>query len=225
MHSSGLRAAAAAFAALLVVMAVPQKAHAGIVFDLGNAAIQGITGPGANQLTTPYATLDIVGDTSTGRVTFTLTTSPHNAGTPINAVFSLISFNTSLTLGSDFTLLSASNGNGIGAGGNVSTLGTFKYTVGASSKASRAEPFVFVLQLTDHSKALASNFEVANGDGNYFAAHMYTDVNGGVTGFIGANTLPQAVPEPSTVVLTASSIVPLGIFGLWRRRRSAANAL
>jgi|GEM_PF-2895921 len=219
-----------ACAALLVATAVAQEASAGIVFDLGNTAIQGATGPGANQLTTPYATLDIVGDTTTGRVTFTLSTSTHNASPPINAVFSEVSFNTNLTLGSDFTLFSASNGNGIGAGGNVSTFGTFDYTVGGAAMSDRSVPFVFVLQLVDPSKALASNFEVANGDGNYFAAHIFTNIQVAgsgdkVTGFIATNNvmMPSAVPEPSTVVSAVSSLVPLGILGLWRRRRRPAT--
>src|SRR5436309_2126946 len=97
-------------AALFLATSTPCEVSAGTTFDLGNNDIQGITGPGANQLTTPYASLDILGNTLTGQVIFTLSTSAHNAGSPINSVFNDISFNTPLTLGSGFTLLSASNG-------------------------------------------------------------------------------------------------------------------
>src|SRR5690349_7822616 len=85
-----------------------QPLKAGYSLELGNADIQGITGNGANQLQSPYATLSIVGNTSTGLLTFTLSTSAHNSSSPINAVFNDISFNTGLTLNTDFTLVSAS---------------------------------------------------------------------------------------------------------------------
>jgi hypothetical protein len=209
---------ASAIAALLLATTTPPEAAAGTNFNLGNADIQGITGPGANQLTTPYATLDLLGNTLTGQLTFTLSTSLHNAGPPINSVFNDISFNTPLTLGTDFILLSASNGGSIGGGGNVSSFGTFKYTVGGNGNAARAQPYTFTLQLTNFSQALASNFEVANGSGNYFAAHMFTDIGSGVTGFIAANSL-NAVPEPASIVMAIPPLALLGIAALRRFRR------
>ena len=144
------RTAAAACAALLLLAAtVRDEARASsVVFDLGNADIQGITGPGMSQLTTPYATLDILEDTVNGLLTFTMSTSAHNAGSPINAVFDDISFNTALVLNSDFTLQSASAGGTIGAGGNVSSFGTFDYTVGGNGAGARAEPYTFILHFT-----------------------------------------------------------------------------
>jgi hypothetical protein len=213
---------ASACAVLLLATTVQPEARAGAIFNLGNTDIQGITGPGANQLTTPYATLDFLGNTSTGTLAFTLSTSPHNAGPPINSVFSRISFNTALTLNTDFTLLSASNGGTISGGGNVSSFGTFKYTVGGSSNGDRAQPYTFTLQLTDHSKALASNFEVANGSGNYFAARMFTDIgnDGGVTGFIASNSI-NTVPEPSTIVMAIPPLGLLVVMALRRIRRSS----
>src|SRR4051794_14010723 len=81
-----------ACAALFLATTLPQEAGAGTVFNLGNTAIQGITGTGADKLTTPYATLDFLEDTSTGLLTFTISTSSHNAGAPINSVFNDISF-------------------------------------------------------------------------------------------------------------------------------------
>src|SRR4051812_45276836 len=96
-------------AALLLAATGRSGGFAGTVFDLGNTDINGITGPGASQLTQPYATLDILENTALGWITFTLSTSSHNAGSSINAVFNDISFNTALTLGTDFSLLSASN--------------------------------------------------------------------------------------------------------------------
>src|SRR4051812_16106840 len=69
--SCGCRIAQAC-AALLLATAVQPETRAGSIFNMGNDAIQGITGPGANQLTTPYATLDFLENTSTGTLTFTL---------------------------------------------------------------------------------------------------------------------------------------------------------
>jgi hypothetical protein len=211
---------APAWATLLLAISLPQVAPAGTTFDLGNTAILGVTGLGATQLAAPYATLDILGDTSTGTLSFTLSTSPHNAAPPIDSVFNDISFNTPLTLGVDFTLLSASNGGTIGPGGNVSSFGTFKYTVGGNGSAARDQPYTFTLQLTDPSQALASNFQVANGSGNLFAAHLYTDIGSGVTGFIAAGSIgPAAVPEPSAIVMTIGPLALLGTAALRRARR------
>jgi len=207
---------------LIASLVAPSESRAAVIFDQGNTSILGITGNGANQITSPYAFLDITGNTTNGQVTFTLSTSAHNAASPINSVFSQISFNTELALGTDFTLLSASNGNGISNGGNVSSFGAFDYTVGGASKGSRAVPFTFVLQLTDFAKALPSNFTVANGLGNSFSAHMFTDIQGsggGVTGFIAAESVP--VPEPATLSLFLVGLIPLGIMRI--RRRAAAN--
>ena len=157
-------------------------------------------------------------------------------------MFSEISFNTSLLLDAvdkhgnitttnDFHLLSVngttvSNQKLIGAGGNVSSFGNFDYTVGGSSAADRAQPYDFVLQLTNHSQALASNFEVTNSSGNYFAAHMFTDLQVGgsaVTGFIGSDGKQNPNPVPVTSTLVMSSIL-LGMFGVvWscmRRKRT-----
>jgi hypothetical protein len=218
---------ACALAIAWLASSAGREANAAIVFNLGNAAIQGVTGPGANQLTTPYATLDIVGDTTLGQVTFTLSTSAHNANAPINAVFNDVDFNTNLVLNTDFTLLSASNGGTIGPAGNISDFGTFDYQVGGSGNSARDQPYVFVLQLTNFSQATAGNFTVANSDGNYFAAHIFTDIgNGGTTGFIATNSIitPAAVPEPSTVALALTGLIPLGIAGTRRLRgRTARN--
>lgn len=202
-----------------------QSAKGDFVLNLGNADIQGVTGSGANQLDSPYATLSIVGNTTTGQVTFTLAASAHNAASPINAVFSDINFNTSLVLGTDFTLLSASNGGTIGAGKNTSEFGQFDYSVGGPNKNDRDNPYVFVLQLTDHSKALESNFAIANAKGDLFAAHMFTDIGpNGTTGFIGGGGGGnlQFVPAPAGLILLASGLPVLGLCRLVRRKPVAA---
>src|SRR5262245_42347205 len=115
-----LRRAVVLSATILLLGTGQQQAHAGFSLNLGNTDIQGVTGPGSGQLTSPYATLDIAGNTTTGLLTFTLSASAHNAASPINAVFNDISFNTNLKLGVDFTFVSATNGGTIGAGGNIS---------------------------------------------------------------------------------------------------------
>jgi hypothetical protein len=199
-----------------------QGARAAFTLNVGNADIQGVTGNGANQLQAPYATLTIVGDTNTGQVTFTLTTSAHNANAPINAVFNDISFNTSLALNSDFTLLSATNGGTIGNGGNVSSLGSFDYTVGGNGAAARDHPYVFVLQMVDFSDALASNFAETNEKGNLFAAHIFTDIGrGGTTGFIGGGTTTNVVPAPAGLILLASAVPVFAMRRLVRRKQAA----
>jgi hypothetical protein len=209
----------------LGLMAQPAKAD--FTLELGNSQVQGITGSGPNQLESPYATLSIVGNTTSGLVTFTLSTSAHNASAPINAVFNDLSFNTALTLGTDFTLASASNGGTIGSGGNISEIGDFKYSVGGNGSASRDQPYVFVLQLTNNSMAIASNFAVANADGNYFAAHIYTSLNNGTTGYIGdsdgggggggGNLLVDA-PAPAGLILLATAVPVFGLRRMLRRK-------
>ena len=66
---------------------------------------------------------------------------------------------------------------------------------------------------------------MANTDGNYFAAHMYTDIvvdKNGVTGYIASNSI-TAVPEPSTVALALTGLIPLGIAGMRRLRGRASR--
>jgi hypothetical protein len=84
--------------------------------------------------------------------------------------------------------------------------------------------------LTDFSKALASNFEVANASGNDFAAHLYTNIGSGVTGFIAANSTDPvpvqtaAVPEPASITVGGTGI--LAAFALaWYRRKLTATRL
>jgi hypothetical protein len=219
-----LRTTLTACAVLVLLGASHQEARAGFTLDLGNAAIQGVTGPGSGQLTAPYGTLDIVGNTTTGLLTFTLSASAQNAGSPINAVYNDISFNTHLTLGTDFTLVSASNGGTIGAGGNVSVFGNFKYTVGGSGNSDRENPYVFVLQLADPSKATAENFTLANSDGKTFAAHLYTDIgSGGTTGFISMQGSVVATPAPAGLVLLASA-APVLLLRRFVRRKTIVSS-
>lgn len=207
-----------------------QQARGDAIFRSGNTAIQGITGPG--QLDQPYGTLQITGDTTTGEVTFTLSTTANNAAAPIDAVFNNISFNTALKAGTDFTLLSGPSGSTLSAGGNVSQFGTFDYTVGGTGASARSEPYTFVLQLSDPTKAVASNFEVANAAGFDFAAHLYTKLSqggtNGVTGFIASNDRndppPVNTPEPSTMTMVLAGLAPLGVRAVARtRRKRCAN--
>lgn len=192
-----------------------------MTFDVGNP---GVTGNGT--VSSPYASVTVTGNTSTGIVDFQVSvgSNPAKLGS--------FGFNYNAGVGSfNLSSFSGVGGNtsswGLQSGANMDGFGSFNSIVGPSTSgaANRLTSFDFQLQLSDHSQALASNFEVLNaggGNGPGFAFSQEYFPNSGSTGFVGVNSLgTSAVPAPPSVVLLGIGFC--GWLGArWRKRKLAA---
>jgi hypothetical protein len=213
--------------ALLLLLSAGTAARADlVVFNLGNPNIAGNTG-----VSSPYATLTITGNASTGVVDFAVTLAGANQGSFGEFGFD---YNHGNVSAGDFTAsITGTGGNtsswGLQGSGQMDGFGTFDEVFGPSNNAASARLTSFDIKLQfaagKFGEAQVSNFEVlnaggANGPGFYFAEHFFPA--SGQTGYIGVNTLPQAAPAPRSFVLFGIGAVGLAGYG-WRRWKPAAT--
>ncbi len=190
-------------------------------FDLGNPGVAG-----NNTVSSPYANVEVTGNTSTGIVDFKVSVAGTNPAT-----LGAFGFNYSNVGNFSLASFTGTGGNtsswGLTSGGQMDGFGSFAAQVGPSSSAAgnRLTGFEFQLQLADHSQALASNFEVLNsggGNGPAFSFAQEYFPNSGGTGYVGvSNAAPT--PAPPSVVLLGIGLVGLACYRRRQQKRLAVS--
>jgi hypothetical protein len=202
----------------LFVTVCTTTARADFQFTEANSGVSG-----NNTVSSPYANLTITGDTVTGVVTFSIDVNSNPAS------FGTFGFNSNVR-SSDYTYKidkwpgylngSPSPDWGIGTGSNISSFGYFKQIFGPSNNNNnnRLTSLTFELDFKSgmYNEAVASNFEVKNSKGNYFALEYFP--NDPSTGFVGTDSLTP-VPAPAAMLLGLSGLLIFGLILGMRRIR------
>jgi hypothetical protein len=217
-----------ATAALLVCAAVSQTGFETgpdtFIFTQGNANIGGNT-----SVASPYETLVVTGNTTTGIMDLSLTVAGGN-----NARFAQLGFDfqnfswsdvASVTITNTGTVGSVSHWGVLGSG-QLDGFGRFDQVIGATSSGggNRLNGVDIQIQFKNgfFGDATASNFEVQNaGGGNgpafYFASDYFPP--SGITGYVGDSQPAISTPAPSGLVLASIGLGCFGFFAWARRRR------
>ena len=203
-------------------------------------------------VSSPYATVEVNGNTATGTVAFTVTLTAANQSVATLGEFGFnvssavaaavgghtLTFNSgsSVVLGTGNTSAWTTTGTVPGpavlsTGTSMDGYGKFDYVVGPANtaNANRMTTYMFTWQFdnaADFGLATDANFEQLTGPpnaGHMFASHLFP-LNGN-TGFIDGAETPSPVPEPSSIILGLCGLVGLGLTQIRRLVRRNPLAL
>lgn len=216
--------------ALGLGVAIPGNASAGLTFTLTQTNTLSIGPDGGNYGTVTLDDSTTDSHLSSGEVRMVLTINPSRTGD----LFGSFGFNSVFPLPAPgITISEPTNWTKIQFGNNQDGFGNFDVTVSTKGDADRVSTATFTISGLGANGTIA-NFEKNSsnnsGEGNvYFAAHLFP-ANGFQTGYVGSRstdvqTTIQSTPEPSTIALTMSGIVPVAVLGLRRLRRVPAPVI
>jgi len=202
---------------------VPANASAAMVYTLTQSNTNSIGPDGGN-----YGTVTLV-QVDANTVNLVLTINPGRAGDE----FLEFGFNSVLAL-TAANITSAPPGWLPPTSTNQDGFGNFDLVVGSSQQSERVSTATIVvtrtggLTINNFLKSSGGGAESPFPNGAYFAAHLAPG-GGGATGYVGAlsgDLVPPslATPEPTTIAIAMSSLIPLGLMGLRRFRRRASAA-
>jgi hypothetical protein len=192
-------------------------------FTQGNPNIGGNT-----SVSSPYETLVVTGNTTTGVVDLSLTVAGGNNAQFARLGFDFQNFNwnevASVTITNTGTVGSASNWGVLGSG-QLDGFGRFDQVIGAtSSNGDRLNGVNIRIQFNTRfiGDATASNFEVLNaGGGNgpaFYFASDYVPASG-ITGYVGDSQPAISTPAPPGLVLAGIGLGCMGFVAWIRRHR------
>jgi len=197
-----------------------------VPFDLstGNSAISGFPGPYAHGTVTltssTTATIAFSSNVNSGNIY--LLGDGSSVAVNVNATSFTLGPITGSNAGVGFTPGPYSNG----GSGNVDGFGVLNQTINSFDGFTHSSDTIsFTVTNTSGTWASASNVLVANSNGTEAAAHIFVTsspanaANGAIVTGFAANGGAVSSPEPSTVVLALSGLVPVGLMRLCRRRR------